>query len=49
MSAAAPTRAAKIKSQHRHAKGIERFRHLIHHLVVHSPAKQRVRMANQRR
>ncbi len=40
--------AAKIETQHRDAKGIERFRRLVDHLVVHGAAKERMRMADDR-
>src|SRR5215472_7934690 len=32
----------KIETQHGQFEGVERFRHLIDHLVVHGPAKQGV-------
>jgi hypothetical protein len=44
--ARAQARAAKIEAQHRQAKGVERLRCLVNHFVVHGPAEQRMRMAN---
>jgi len=40
--------AAKIKPQHGNAEGIDRFRRLINHFVVHRSAKERMRMADDR-
>jgi len=40
---------AKIKSQHHAARPPQPPRHPIHDLVMHSPAVQRMRMANQTR
>src|SRR4029077_5592379 len=44
--AGAESCAAKIESQNRYAKGIQRFRRLINDFVVHRAAKERMRMAN---
>src|ERR1700739_1775198 len=41
-------RAAKIEAQHRDAQGIQSFRRVINHLVVHGAAKERVGMAYHR-
>jgi hypothetical protein len=41
--------AAKIEAQHRDAQGVQRFRRVINHLVVHGTAEKRVGMANHRR
>jgi hypothetical protein len=46
--AGARSRAAKIESQDRNTKGIQRFRRLVNHFVVHRPAKERMRMADNR-
>src|SRR5713101_3965532 len=40
--------AAKIESQNRNAKGIQRFRRLVNHFVVHRTAKKRMWMADNR-
>ncbi len=44
--AGAESRAAKIESQNRYAQCVQRFRRLVNHFVVHRPAKERMRMAD---
>jgi len=46
--AGAESSAPKIESQNRNTKGIQRFRHLINHFVVHGTAKKGMRMADNR-
>ena len=44
--AGAKSCTAKIESQNRYANGIQRFRCLVDHSVVHGAAKKRMRVAN---
>ncbi len=46
MFAGAKSCTAKIESQNRYANGIQRFRCLVDHFVVHGAAKKRMRVAN---
>ncbi len=45
----AQARTAKIKPQHRQPIRLKGLHGVVHHLVVHGAAKERMRMANQRR
>ena len=47
--ALAQSRAAKVESQHGKSKTVQRLHRVKHDFVVQRPAKQRMRMANQRR
>ena len=44
----AEANAAKIKPHDRQAKPVNRFRGLVNHFIVHRPAKQRMRVADDR-
>jgi len=46
--ALAEARAPEIKAQYRETKTVQRFHGMKHDFVMQRPAKQRMRMANQR-
>src|SRR5206468_12466558 len=47
MLSIAQARSAKVEPQYRKAKAAQRLHGVVNHLVVHRPAKQRMRMADQ--